>query len=405
MIKIILRNIKNILVGWCIAVPLSLIIPKQKNLVLFMGRFQGKFFGNVKSLYLYLNKLKENDIKYLFFTEHNDVYRQLRNYNLPAIKHPSFLSLWTLLRANVIIASSTAWIKKCKYHLLFRSKKVQIFHGLALKKVELGITKKTLYNRTYKGKLDNILRGRFPRYDLLISSSPFFTENLFKPSFNTIKIIECGFPRNDLFFKKDFDELELLGADTETIFSIQKRQKQGCKVVIYAPTFRDTTGDAVSDNILDMDTLSAFADEHNMVFVFKFHISTDLHAQIKSYNNIFVYNNSSDIQPVLKISDLLITDYSSVCIDYLLTNKPMLFFPYDREKYVKKDREFLCDYDSLTAGPKCYTQTELLDEINKNLKGIDEYSEARQKLKELSFTDADGNASERVWNLLKKTYF
>jgi len=142
MLGVLIRNAKNLILGWCFCVPLSLIVPKKKSLVLFVGRFGGQFLDNVKFLYLYLNSLKKNNVKYYFFTEHKSVYKTLKGNNLPVLYHPTPLSIYILLRTNVIVVASTVWIKKCKYHLLFRSKKIQLFHGVALKKIELGIPEK-----------------------------------------------------------------------------------------------------------------------------------------------------------------------------------------------------------------------------------------------------------------------
>ena len=404
MIGIILRNIKNILIGWCLCVPIAMLVPKKKNLVLFIGRVQGKFFGNVKQLYLHLHQLKDKNVKYYFFTQHKSVYKQLKEYNLPVIYHPTLFSIYILLRTNVIIASSTAWIKKCKYHLLFKTKKVQIFHGLALKKVELGISSRAEYNNSLKGRLNNGIRGRFPLYDVVVSTSKFCTEQLFSKSFRAGTLIEGGFPRNDIFFNDTDDDYTLLGSDKETISEIAGLREQGYKIVLYAPTFRDTNGDVISDNVLDLDRLSKFANGHKLIFVFKFHLSTGLTTKLKTYNNIFVYDNSGDIQPLLKVSDILITDYSSVCIDYLLLDRPMIFFVYDYEKYITKDRELLFDYNWITAGPKCCSQEELEKEILAYIEGKDDFAGKRLEVRDVMFAHKDGNSSERVWGFIEKNY-
>ena len=379
-------------------------MPKKKNLILFMGRLQGKFFGNVKFLYLYLHQLREEGVEYYFFTEHRSVYNQLKQHNLPVIYHPTLFSIFILLRANVIVASSTAWIKKCKYHLLFNTKKVQIFHGLALKKVELAIERKAEYNNSFKGRLDNAIRGRFPLYDLVISTSKFYTEKLFSKSFNVGTAIESGYPRNDIFYKEIDDDYSLLGSDNEVISKIASFRSCGHKIILYAPTFRDTTGDAISDNVLDLDKLSEFACKHKIIFIFKFHLSTDLSVKLKAYDNIIVYNNSCDIQPLLKVTDILITDYSSVCIDYLLLDRPMAFFAYDYEKYITKDREMLFDYNWITAGPKCRSQEELQKAIQSYIDGKDDFTDKRRQIRDIAFDYKDGNSSARVWDSIRKKY-
>ena len=181
-------------------------------------------------------------------------------------------------------------------------------------------------------------------------------------------------------------------------------RQRGYKIIQYAPTFRDTAGDAVSDNVLDLDRLSEFASRGKLIFVFKFHLSTDLSVKLKTYNNIIVYNNSCDIQPLLKLSDILITDYSSVCIDYLLLDRPMIFFAYDYEKYITKDREMLFDYDWITAGPKCCCQEELERAIGAYIEGKDDFVDKRREIRDIAFVQKDGNSSARVWNFIRENY-
>ena len=57
--------------------------------------------------------------------------------------------------------------------------------------------------------------------------------------------------------------------------------------------------------------------------------------------------------------DLLITDYSSIFFDFLLLDRPIVFFPYDLEQYLSQDRAMYFDYEIMTPGPKCRTYDEL----------------------------------------------
>jgi len=405
MFSILFRNIKKLMLGWAICVPMSCLVPKKKNLVLFMGRFQGEFFGNVKYLYLYLHRLEKGDIRYYFFTEHKSVYKTLKQNNLPVIFHPTLFSIYTLLRTNIIIVSSTAWIKKCKYHLLFRAKKVQLFHGVALKKVELAVPWRAEYNNSPRGRLDNAIRGRFLLYDLLISTSEYCTKNVFSKEFRTREFLEGGYPRNDIFFTDQPNEYASLGSDKETLSKINKLRTEGYKIILYAPTFRDTGGDAIMDGAMNSNQLSEFASKYKVVFVFKLHISTSLKYEPETYDNILQYDNTKDIQPLLKVSDVLITDYSSVCMDYLLLDRPVIFFPYDYEKYIQKDRETMFDYEWITFGPKCYSQQQLQKALADYIvDGKDDFAKRRKEIRNVIWKYKDGNASERIWDFIEERY-
>jgi CDP-glycerol glycerophosphotransferase len=404
MLGVLIRNAKNLILGWGLCVPLSLLVPKKKNLVLFMGRFGGEFLDNVKYLYLYLHSLEKNNVEYYFFTENKSVYKTLKANNLPALYHPTLSSIRALLRANVIVASSTVWIKKCKYHLLFRSKKVQLFHGVALKKIELGIPQKAEYNNSLTGKLDNGIRGRFPLYDVCISTSEYCTENLFAKSFRAKTFLESGYPRNDFLLNSQDDKYALLESDQKTLSAINSLRAKGYKTILYAPTFRNVISDAVSDGALNLDELFKFAVKNKVVFVFKLHMSSGIKNKLQECENILNYDSSKDIQPIMKISDVLITDYSSAYIDYLLLDRPVVFFPYDYEKYTQTDRDMSFDYEWVTAGPKCHSQKELHQAIKEALEQEEQLIEKRRQIKDLFFKYKDGNASKRVWNFIEKEF-
>jgi len=404
MLGVLIRNAKNLILGWGFCVPLSFLVPKKKNLVLFMGRFGGEFLDNVKFLYLYLHSLKKNNVKYYFFTEHKSVYKTLKENNLPVLYHPTPLSIYILLRTNVIVVGSTVWIKKCKYHLLFRSKKIQLFHGVALKKIELGIPQKAKYNSSLKGRLDNSIRGRFPLYDLCISTSEYCTENLFAKSFRAKTFLESGYPRNDFFFNAQDNKYVFLESDPKTISKINPLKAKDYKIILYAPTFRNVGSDAVSDGVLDLNALCEFAVKYKVIFAFKLHVSSGIKHRLQECENLLNYDSSKDIQPLMKISDILITDYSSAYIDYLLLDRPVIFFPYDYEKYTQTDRDMSFDYDWVTAGPKCYSQKELHQAIKNTLEREDRFAEKRHQIKDVFFKYKDGNASKRVWDFIEKQF-
>ena len=122
-----------------------------------------------------------------------------------------------------------------------------------------------------------------------------------------------------------------------------------------------------------------------------------------SYSHILRYNPRLDIYPLFSVIDLLITDYSAIYTDFLLTKRPVLFFPYDMHKYIKHDRPLQFDYDSITPGPKCFTQNELQEEIESIIiKGNDIHAHKRQEALNKTFKYYDGFSSERIIDILLK---
>lgn len=399
------KTLRILIIGWWIIVPLSYLFPRKKNLVLFIGKNKGLFFDNVKCLYLYLHGLKQDGIKYYFFTENKTAYNTLKQHNLPAVIHPSLRSIYSLICANVVISCSTPWRKKYKYHLSIKAKKVQLWHGIPLKRIGLLVPAVAKKHNSSFGRLSDAIQGKNDIYDLFVSTSEYFTRNIFSKAIRAKNFIEAGYPRNDIFFKKQLDGLDLLGADTESLQKISEFQKNGFKSVLYAPTWDDPMGNAIKSGFLKLEKLSGFAQKHKILFVFKFHPSVRCVEEFGLFDNIIYYDSAKDIQPLLKTTDILITDYSSVYMDYLLLDRPIIFFPYNYEKYMETQKGLLFDYKSMAPGPVCYLQDQLQEAITNYAFGrTDEFADKRAEIRKLAFKYEDGRASERIWNFIKKEY-
>ena len=103
--------------------------------------------------------------------------------------------------------------------------------------------------------------------------------------------------------------------------------------------------------------------EHNTTFLIKLHKNDYSVVLNQGYSNINLLDNTSDMYPLFATIDLLITDYSSIFFDFLLTNKPILFYPYDKETYLTQNRSLYDDYDSVTPGHKAYNFEEFYNKI------------------------------------------
>ncbi len=399
ILKILIRVMLVYFPGWIFLYPLSLLIPKKKNLVLFIGRDNGRFIDNVK--YLFIHAIKNNERAQIFFiTEEPRTYDLLARNKIPVIFHPTIKSFFYMLRANLLVVDNRLWMRKFKFYLLYRTKKVQLWHGVGFKKIE---TANPNFNRNLFYRIINMLRGRLPRYSLLVSTSEFYTENVFRNTVKAERIEEFGYPRNDILFRNP-DGLDYIEADTEVITRVKKLKKEGFKVIIYTPTFRDfTESEPIKDGFINIEKLDDFSAKNRIVFVMKFHPEFKVLVNHEELPHILFYKTAKDIYPFLPLTDLLITDYSSIYMDYLLLDKPVVFFPYDFDEYITVDREIQFDYEWITPGPKCYTQEELQDVIKKTLfGGQDKWGNRRKEILNIAFKYKDGKASERIWNYIKE---
>lgn len=398
-----LKYILQAVVGWFIVVPLSCLVPKQQDLVLFIGRDRGKFTDNVKHLFLYFNDKDDKNLKVYFLTQDENTFKLLNENSLPATYFPGIRSVLKMLRANTVVVDNWNWILGMKYYFLYNARKVQLWHGLPLKKIELDNKKEIEKEKSFILKLRNGMGGRFPFYDFFVSTSEFFTDNAFKTAFITEGIIETGYPRNDCLFNGS-NENVWIGTDRRCIEKVKGLKENGYRIVVYTPTFRESGNGYGLDEIVDFDRLSEFAKKNNIHIVMKFHPSPDIPHEKYESDSISFYESSSDIYPLLHMVDVLVTDYSSIYFDYLLLNRPVVFFPYDYNKYIEEERDMYFDYEEMTPGPKCYTQEDLEKAIAESLteEGASRYSEKRNEILEMAFKNKDGKSSERLWIVLRE---
>ena len=115
---------------------------------------------------------------------------------------------------------------------------------------------------------------------------------------------------------------------------------------------------------------------------------------------IYHFDQSRDIAELFLVSDILITDYSSVMFDYSILNRPMLFFAYDLEDYKENLRGFYFDFVNDIPGP-------ISRDTDQLIKDIKEYNEESWKEKYKNYHDKfngidDGHASQKVIDVIKK---
>ena len=148
--------------------------------------------------------------------------------------------------------------------------------------------------------------------------------------------------------------------------------------------------------------LNEFLKNMNYIFLEKHHPIEKEMKNVQEFSNI--KNISSvveDIQDLLIHTDIMITDYSSTFIDFCLTGKPIIFYPYDYDEYSSK---YLVHYDYFTELPGPFARTE--DELFECIKDVDEfctkknYQEQYQELKNKWHQHKDGQSCKRLFNFL-----
>lgn len=175
------------------------------------------------------------------------------------------------------------------------------------------------------------------------------------------------------------------------------------KNILYAPTFRDYDLDKNIINI-PIKELSKLKD-YNIIIRLHPLVRTKVDKSLFNLDNFINGCNYPDVSDILAITDILITDYSSVFYEYMPKNSPIIFYPYDYDKYVALRGGFYVDYKKELPGPICYTEKELLNVIKKIDEIYPQYIEKRRKFNKKYNNLSDGKASERLVNNLINNKF
>ncbi len=272
---------------------------------------------------------------------------------------------------------------------------IQTWHGTPLKKLRCDIKVDGAVLNTRQEIVERNNRD-VVRFDYFLSPSPFATK-CFVSAFNLKQlkrsniIVEQGYPRNDYLKNYKPEEVKKIKRD----LGINKNKK----IILYAPTFRDNehqSGLGYTYSLhLDFDKLKETLSK-DYVILFRTHYFVSNSFDFTKYEG-FIYNVSDydDINDLYIISDLLITDYSSVFFDFANLKRPMLFYMYDLDLYQNELRDFYIDLKEL-PGPIVKDEDSLIKEI----KNIDTYFKKYQKTYD-KFSEKynlldDGNCSERV---------
>ncbi len=409
--KFFLRGILyRFLVGWGLVFPLALLMPKRKRFILFIGRDDGQFIDNVKYLFLYIHRLRPPGFDYAFLTENRETYRELKKQDYPVLFHPTWRSVLTMLRTPVTVVDNINWIVTFKNQLLYRGKKIQLFHAVPIKRIGTFSPVRERERQYLLMRLYQRVTGHWQTYDWFLSPSPFFTQHVFSRAYPSRYIFEGGLPRNDALFWEPRRQV-FSGDDRAQYDHIAKLKGEGKKIVLYMPTFRDRGKGAFHEKILHLSSLDAFAGEHNIQLVVKYHQIERARFRDKglgAIKNILFEYHLKDIYPFLPLADALVTDYSSIYFDFLLLDRPIVFFPYDLEAYTGREAErgLIFDYHSLTPGPKCFNQAELQEALHGFLvRGEDAFKEERAQVAQKAFKYRDGRSSERIWQDLETRFF
>lgn len=355
------------------------VFPIKENKIVCCNMKGRRYGDNPK--YIVDELMKSNiayDIVWLIRPEYMDEIPD----GIRPVKYSLFPMLYELVTAKIWIDSNTKL-----YGILKRKGQffIQTWHGsYGLKKIGRDIDDKTsLIDKAY-------LKYSSKIEDLRISNSSFYSE-IYRRAFGySGRILECGSPRNDIFFKPD----PAIRRRVDEYF-----HTEGKRLALYAPTYREDFG--VEALRLDFERL---ADSLARGFGGEWVILVRLHYyNLAEAARFMVYNdrimNATDysvMQELLVASDVLVSDYSSCMFDFITVPKPCFIYAADADEY-KNSRDFYFSLDSLP-----FPVARSNDELEQNIISFDEeqYGRDVSALFERVGLCESGNACRQVADMI-----
>ena len=366
-------------------------LPIQKNLVLFESFLGRGYSDNPKALYQTLKRQRpELTLVWIFAKE-------------PTADVKAVCPNWVLRNSPkyyYYMARAQYWIFNTRQPLSLKKRRattyLQTWHGTPLKRLGLDMEEVHMAGTTTEQYKKNFYQ-QAQEWDYLLSPNTYSSE-IFKRAFGfSGTLLESGYPRNDLLYAPDRNQ------QAETI----KRKLDvppNKKVILYAPTWRDdefvTKGQYRFNLQLDLQQMQERLGQDYIVLL-RMHYLIAEHLDLDAYAG-FAYDVSSygDIAELYLISDLLITDYSSVFFDFAHLNRPMLFFTYDLEKYASVLRGFYFDFEAVVPGPLLKESNQVIDYIEDIETQSKQYADKYKVFQEQFCGLDDGKASQRVIDTL-----
>ncbi|RYL90298.1 bifunctional glycosyltransferase family 2 protein/CDP-glycerol:glycerophosphate glycerophosphotransferase [Sporolactobacillus sp. THM19-2] len=360
-------------------------LPAKNNLILFESFFGKQYSDNPRAIYEYM---KKNYPEYRLIWNVKKGYEEtFKKHNVPYVIKYSFKGIWSWARARYWITNSRwpLWLPKPK-HTIY----IQTWHGTPLKTLGADIQHITMPGMTL-AKYHSQFTSEARKWDYCIAPNE-YSSKIFKRAFEVQgQMINSGYPRNDLLYQKN-DQYMINQIKKKLHIPLEK------KVILYAPTWRDNEYKMIDhytfDLKLDLDLMRKSFGE-NAVILMRLHYLISENLDLSGYENFaFDMSGYEDIRELYLVSDILITDYSSVFFDYANLKRPIVFYAYDLDDYANTIRGFYFNFRKEAPGPIVEDMKHLIPAVRDALtyNGDNPYPEFYNKF----CSWEDGHASERV---------
>lgn len=331
---------------------ISFLIPKKKGLWLFSAWFGKKYLDNPKYIFQELLKT-DNDLKPYWLVKDKALLKRLEALNYPVVNAFSIKGIWLQLRSEVIIFTHSVRSEFLPWFISVQTKRVQTWHGIPIKKIGFDNQAPNINKSKITRFVLPFLREEYDLVTAVSEEDKMIYHSAFRTPLEKIRI--TGYPRNDEIFRQSRKRI---------------KSDDGNLKIIYMPTLRGNMNDEfklLSDADFDFEGIDAQLEFLNVTLFIKLHPvqvftrkDSDL---INGSRNIKALFNDDDIYESLGRYDVLITDYSGIFFDFLITGKPIIMAPLDYVNYTKDDREVYYDYQSICPALPCNDWKEIMKSI------------------------------------------
>lgn len=364
---------------------LSLFTKLDPNRIVFNSTNNTNFNFNSKYLFLYLLN-HENKYNVYFVVNDKIALKKLKsNYGDHFISTNTLKGLFVSAKAKFWISSvlETPYLSlpivKNKSRIVYH-----LGHGVPLKKIglaEANISKFQYLNRWLRTK----------RFTHVLSYSQFYKSIMYESFKNpSISFVYLGQPRNDqltITNEQSFDHVS----------TIYPQITRSSKLILYSPTWRDySITQFFPFSNLNPIKFNEQLKKENIYLLLREHpyYPSVVPEDFQNLSNVLFFNSDifPEIMDYLSLFDKLITDYSSIYLDFLCLNKPIAFIPYDLDEYIA-NVGFNVDYFTISPGPKITSFSDFQRFI---FTAEDLYHEDRARVMRLINCKSSGNCKENT---------
>jgi CDP-glycerol glycerophosphotransferase (TagB/SpsB family) len=389
----------------------SLVVPRSERIWAFGSWYGKRFADNPKYFFLHCASREHEEVHAVWLSMSTAVVRRIRALGFPAYHRLSPRGLWYALRAGVYIFDCR--VMDVSSVASRGALKVNLWHGVPLKMIERDIPQSgnALAQANHGSPLvraaNKVLRPQLSeRYDYILGTSRATCERLARAfGVATSQMINGGYPRTDVLLS-DADARFTMPEEERVIEQCRAYAAEGTRVMLYMPTFRDWRNDADRVIPIDWPALDRMLLECGGALFCKLHPNDQARLpDLAGLSRVHLIPSSVDPYPILRHTDALISDYSSIFFDYLLLDRPLVFYPYDLDDYRTFSRALYDDYDSVTPGPKAYDAAGLQRTLAALLSSYDDqarqYAAERAVVRSRFYEHVDDRASARLFDALR----